>query len=66
MDEKLKVIIIGCGRVSVKHLKAIETLKNILTLKAVVDTNEDAAKKLINGRKDIKIYNDYTKAIDEI
>ncbi|MBO4408228.1 MAG: Gfo/Idh/MocA family oxidoreductase [Clostridiales bacterium] len=66
MDEKLKVIIIGCGRVSVKHLKAIETLKNLLTLKAVVDTNEDAAKKLIGGRKDIKIYNDYTKAIDEI
>ena len=36
-SKPLSVIIIGCGRVAVKHLKAISKLKG-LKLAAVVDT----------------------------
>ena len=46
----LSVIIIGCGRVAEKHLKAISKLKG-LELKAVVDTNPDSAKRLLGSVK---------------
>lgn len=64
----LSVIIIGCGRVAVKHLKAVSRLKG-LELKAVVDTNPESADRLINSVKGFagtKIYNDYKQAIDEV
>ena len=64
----LSVIIIGCGRVAEKHLKAISKLKG-LELKAVVDVNPDSAKRLlgsVKGFANTKIYNDYKEAIDEV
>ena len=64
----LSVIIIGCGRVAVKHLKAISKLKN-LELKAVVDVNEESAKKLlgsVKGFENTKFFSDYKEAIDEV
>ena len=64
----LSVIIIGCGRVAEKHLKAISKLKN-LELKAVVDTNPESAKRLLGSVKGFagtKVYNDYKAAIDEV
>jgi len=64
----LSVIIIGCGRVAEKHLKAISKLKN-LELKAVVDVNPDSAKRLLGSVKGFagtKFYNDYKTAIDEV
>ena len=39
----LSVIIIGCGRVAVKHLKSISKLQG-LELAGVVDTNPDSAR----------------------
>lgn len=70
MDNKLKVIIIGCGRVAVKHLKAIHKLKDSCELAALVDNNPDAPKKLLDGSKidssKVKIYSDYKVAIEEI
>ena len=47
---KYKVAIIGCGRVAVKHLKAISKLKERVELIAVADTNVDGAKKLLTER----------------
>ena len=64
----LSVIIIGCGRVAEKHLKAISKLKG-LELKAVVDTNPDSAKRLLDSVKGfagVKQFSDYKAAIDEI
>ncbi len=64
----LSVIIIGCGRVAEKHLKAISKLKG-LDLKAVVDTNPDSAKRLlgsVKGFAGVKQYSDYKTAIDEV
>lgn len=64
----LPVVLIGCGRVAVKHLKAISKLKG-LELKAVVDVNPESAKRLLGSVKDfsdVKVYGDYKTAIDEI
>lgn len=64
----LSVIIIGCGRVAVKHLKAISKLKG-LKLAAVVDTNEESAKRLlgsVKGFSDTPVYSDYHEAIDKV
>jgi predicted dehydrogenase len=64
----LSVVLIGCGRVAEKHLKAISKLKG-LELKAVVDVNPESAKRLLNsvkGFSNVKTYNDYKAAIDEI
>ena len=44
----LSVVLIGCGRVAEKHLKAISKLKG-LELKAVVDVNPDSAKRLLGS-----------------
>lgn len=70
MEEK-SLIIIGAGRVAYKHVKACRTLKNALKLVAIVDTNNDAANKLIASSKlkynnNIKVYNDYKTAIEEL
>jgi predicted dehydrogenase len=65
----LTVIIIGCGRVAEKHLKAISKLKGSLALVAVVDTNPESAKRLLNSVKgfaNTKVYNDYKTAIEEV
>ena len=64
----LSVIIIGCGRVAVKHLQAISKL-NGLKLAAVVDTNEESAKRLqdsVKGFSNTPVYSDYKEAIDKI
>lgn len=64
--EKYKVAIIGCGRVAVKHLKAISKLKDRLELVAVSDVNTDAAKKLLTekGFVGTKIYSNYEEMIE--
>ena len=64
----LPVVLIGCGRVAEKHLKAISKLKG-LELKAVVDVNPESAKRLlgsVKGFSSVKQYSDYKTAIDEI
>ena len=64
----LSVVIIGCGRVAVKHLKAISKLKG-LTLAAVVDTNADSAKRLLGSVKgfiNTPVFSDYKEAIDKV
>ena len=70
MEKKLSVIIIGCGRVAAKHIKAIKKLSNKAELKALVDVSDKAPLKLLESSKipanEVKIYNDYKQAIDEI
>lgn len=70
MDRKYKVVIIGCGRVAVKHLKAIHKLGKKCELVALVDNNPDAPKKLLDSSKinpaNVKIYSDYKLAITEL
>lgn len=47
----LKVAIIGCGRVSIKHIRAVAKHSSRLSLCALVDTNPDAPSHLLSGAK---------------
>ncbi len=63
-DRKIKIAIIGCGRVSRNHFAAIEKHTDDFELVAVCDSDEatlDDLKKKYN----ITAYNDYTKLLRE-
>lgn len=68
MSEPLSVLIIGCGRVAVKHIKAIKNLKGRLVLKGLCDANRSAAEKLLadSGLSGVEIFEDYKEAIEKI
>jgi len=69
MSNKLTVLIIGCGRVAEKHLKAIKSLSKSVVLAGLCDARKEAAEKLLkeSGIKgDIKIFTDYKEAIDAL
>lgn len=65
---KFKVAIIGCGRVAVKHLKAVSKLKDRLELVAVSDINTEAAQKILaeKGFVGTKIFSDYEEMINTV
>jgi len=44
MDEKLKLCLVGCGRVSHSHFEGIGELKDMIDLVSVVDMDEERAK----------------------
>lgn len=63
-NNRLKVAIIGCGRVSEKHIRAINRLSDRLILCALVDTNPDAPSHLLSScRRKIKKYAEFTASI---
>ncbi len=62
-DEKFKIGLIGCGRISKNHFEAIEQTE-AFELVAVSDINEERAKEA--GRKyKVKWYKDLEKMLDE-
>lgn len=61
--EKYRVMIIGCGRVATKHLKAISKNSKRLELAALVDVSEEAAKRL---SPDTAYFDDYKTAIETV
>ena len=74
---KLKVAIIGCGRVSEKHIRAVAKLSDRLCLSALVDNNPDAPNNLLNACKkkikniselksSLKTYIDYKEMLKDI
>lgn len=69
---KLKCAIIGCGRISYKHVEAIAHNDEITELVAVCDVVEEKAeaKKAQYLEKfpniDVKVYTDYKKMLDEM
>lgn len=61
--EKLKVLIIGCGRVAAKHLKAINKNSDKVRLAALVDVSEEAARRL---DPNAEYFSDYKTAIEKV
>ena len=70
MEKKLSVMIIGCGRVAAKHIKAIKKLSSDVELKALVDVSDKAPLKLLEASKipssEVQIFTDFKEAIDTI
>ena len=72
----LSYALIGCGRISVKHLKAVLKKNSGLSLNAIVDSNPDAPGNLLraaglseNAAKNllvsVRLYTDYQEMLDE-
>ena len=47
IDRKIKIAIVGCGRISAKHFDAVKAHEDQLDLVAVCDSNPDALQKAI-------------------
>ncbi len=63
MNRKLKVAVIGLGRISEKHLNAYK-IENLATLTAVCDINKDIADQ-ISKEHNAKVYYDYKEMLDK-
>lgn len=62
--EKIRLILVGCGRISYKHFDAWEKNKDVLELVAVCDCIEEKAK--ICGEKyGVRWYTDYREMLEE-
>lgn len=68
---KLNVLILGCGRISRHHFKAVNDNKHILNLVAICDNSQSSVNSFLesNGElleKDIAIYSNILEVIDDI
>lgn len=61
----MKGAIIGCGRISYKHVEAFDKNKDSVSLIALCDIDESKAKEKAKYDKNIKIYTDYKKLLKE-
>ena len=59
-DNKIKVAVVGCGRISAKHFEAIHEHRHDLDLVAVCDTDEQA---FVNLGIDVPFYDSIDKLI---
>jgi UDP-N-acetyl-2-amino-2-deoxyglucuronate dehydrogenase len=74
VERKLKMALIGCGRISYKHIEAIVNNNNELNLAGVCDLEKEKAenkaeeyvKKLRGDRPKPFIYDDYVKMLQEV
>ena len=60
---KLNVALVGCGRISERHLSAFSTLKDKVDIKAVCDQDSNKLEKAV-GITDIKRYTDFQKMLE--
>jgi len=77
INNPIKIALIGCGRISQKHLRAIDLQGSNAKLSVICDTNQERinkAKEFINNEfkdhkqviKDLKIFNDFNKLIESV
>ena len=57
MSNKVKFAIVGCGRISAKHIKAIFSNRKCADLTAVCDINVEKTKDIKKLHRDIMVYN---------
>ena len=62
--EKLKVAVIGCGRISIMHLSPISQLSELCELVAVCDIKEDLAVETA-ATYGVRAYTDYKELINK-
>lgn len=72
MKEKFRYALIGCGKVAQKHMKAVIHNRELLTMVALVDTNEAAMKAFLENcalskeeKWQVVCYTDYRKMLEE-
>ncbi len=65
----IKMALVGCGRISYKHIEAVAKNQDSIKLVALCDTNEEKAKARLNEyrektQKTANIYTDYEKMLE--
>ena len=63
--KKLRVALVGCGRVSIMHFAAMESLKDKCTLVAVCDNKKDRADACAK-KYGVKAYYNYEEMLDNV
>jgi UDP-N-acetyl-2-amino-2-deoxyglucuronate dehydrogenase len=61
-NRKIRIGLVGCGRISKNHLSAIEQYSNDLQLKAICDVDNSAISEVAKRYK-LKIYNSYEEML---
>jgi UDP-N-acetyl-2-amino-2-deoxyglucuronate dehydrogenase len=64
VDRKIKVALVGCGRISQKHFDAIKAHKNDLKLVAVCETNRTRLNE-IQGQQHVRGFQNYNDLLTE-
>ena len=64
-DSKIKVALVGCGRISKNHFDAVKDLKKECELVAVCDVKTERAERA-GKDNDVPFYSDYDKMLSEI
>lgn len=65
MSNELRVAVVGAGRMGFDHIKRIASDRiRGARVAAVVDINEEAAQRAVEGIEGVKIYTDFRKAIE--
>jgi len=64
LDRKIKIALVGCGRISANHFKAIEHYQNDLELVTVCDTNQERLQKT-TSEKNVKGYDNLEQCLQE-
>ncbi len=64
MDRKIKIAVLGCGRISEKHFESIELHENKMELVAICDTDKEVLRKA-SVNKDIKTYDSLEKMLQQ-
>jgi UDP-N-acetyl-2-amino-2-deoxyglucuronate dehydrogenase len=62
MEQKYKIALVGCGRISKNHFEAIEKLSDRAEISTVCDTNEERAKNWADKYK-VPYYTDHQELI---
>ena len=65
MSHELRVAVVGAGRMGYDHIKRISSDRIVgARVSVVVDINEKAAQRAVEGIENVKIYTDFHKAIE--
>ncbi|WP_141501674.1 Gfo/Idh/MocA family protein [Paenibacillus luteus] len=65
MAAKVRLGVVGLGRVSSSHLPAIQELRDKVTLKAIVSRNPDKAAQAVEGWEGARIYDSFEEALQD-
>ena len=63
-DRRIKFALVGCGRISGKHIDALAEHKNEVELVAVCDTVEDRAKEAAKKAGGVDVYTSYDELLE--
>jgi len=65
MKEKIRIGVIGCGRISLAHREACKNLIDEVKIEAIADINNENLSRFTEGYRVPHIFNDYRKVLQD-